>query len=82
MVSSFEKSYFTKNEFLNKDIFSKCDRIRSFLWIWLHLLKKSLMENFIFLGSVMIILLAQIHFSIYPRNENIYVLLISTLAIT
>ena len=29
-------------------IFSKCDQIRSFLPIWSHLLKKSLMENFIF----------------------------------
>ena len=35
-----------------KDIFSKCDQIRSFLRIWSHLLKKSLMENFIFFGSV------------------------------
>ena len=31
-----------------KDFFSKCDQIRSFLPIWLHLLKKSLIENFIF----------------------------------
>ena len=31
-----------------KDFLSKCDQIRSFLRIWLHLLKKSLMENFIF----------------------------------
>ena len=31
-----------------KDFFSKCDQIRSFLGIWSHLLKKSLMENFIF----------------------------------
>ena len=31
-----------------KDIFSKHDQIRSFLEIWPHLLKKSLMENFIF----------------------------------
>ena len=31
-----------------KDIFSKCDQIRSFPWIWSHLLKKSFMENFIF----------------------------------
>ena len=30
------------------DFFSKCDQIRSFLRIWSHLLKKSLMENFIF----------------------------------
>ena len=29
--------------------FSKCDQICSFLQIWLHLLKKSLNENFIFL---------------------------------
>ena len=26
---------------------SKCDQIRSFLRVWSHLLKKSLMENFI-----------------------------------
>ena len=31
-----------------KDFFSKCYQIRNFLWIWSHLLKKSLMENFIF----------------------------------
>ena len=31
-----------------KDFFSKCDQICSFLRIWSHLLKKSLMENFIF----------------------------------
>ena len=31
-----------------KNFFSKCDQIRSFLWIWSHLLKKSLMGNFIF----------------------------------
>ena len=31
-----------------KDLFSKCDQIRRKLWIWLHLLKKLLMENFIF----------------------------------
>ena len=30
------------------DFFSKYDKIRSFLRIWSHLLKKSLMEKFIF----------------------------------
>ena len=35
-------------KFSIKDFFNKCDQIRSFLWIWSHLLKKSLMENFIF----------------------------------
>ena len=31
-----------------EDFFSKCDQIRILLRIWSHLLKKSLMENFIF----------------------------------
>ena len=31
-----------------KGFFSKCDQIRSFMQIRSHLLKKSLMENFIF----------------------------------
>ena len=31
-----------------KDFFNKCDRIRNFLRIWSHLLKKSTTENFIF----------------------------------
>ena len=35
-------------KFSIKEIFSKCDQIRSLLRIWSHLLKKSLMENFIF----------------------------------
>ena len=37
---------------LFKDFFTKCDQIRSFLRIWSHLLKKFLMENFIFLWIV------------------------------
>ena len=37
-----------KMKFFIKDFFSKCDQIRRKLRIWLHLLKKSLMENFIF----------------------------------
>ena len=35
-------------KFSSKDFFSKYDQIRNFLRIWSHLLKKSLMENFIF----------------------------------
>ena len=38
-------------KFFIKDFFSKCDQIHSFLQIWSHFLKKSLMENFIFLSS-------------------------------
>ena len=37
-----------KNKFSTKDFFSECDQILSFLQIWSHLLKKSLMENFVF----------------------------------
>ena len=36
-----------KMKFSIKDFFSECDQIRSFLRIWSHLLKKSLMKNFI-----------------------------------
>ena len=35
-------------KFLIKDFFNKCDQIHSFLWIWAHLLEKTLRENFIF----------------------------------
>ena len=34
-------------KFSTKDLFGKCDQIRSFLRIWSHFLKKSLVENFI-----------------------------------
>ena len=37
----------TKMKFFIKDFFCKCDHIRRKLQIWSHLLKKSLMENFI-----------------------------------
>ena len=35
-------------KFSINDFFSKCKQIRSFLRIWSHLLKKSLVKNFIF----------------------------------
>ena len=38
-------------KFSIKYFFSKCDQIRSFRRIWSHLLKKSLVENFIFFYS-------------------------------
>ena len=37
-----------KMKFSIMDFFNKYDQIRSFLRIWSHLLKKSLMENVIF----------------------------------
>ena len=39
-------------KFSNKDFSSQLGQIRSFLRIWSHLLKKFLMENFIFVCSV------------------------------
>ena len=37
-----------KIKFSIKDFFSKCDQIRKKLQFWLHLLNRSLVENFIF----------------------------------
>ena len=37
-----------KKTFSIKGFFRKCGQIRSFLQIWSHLLKKSLIENFVF----------------------------------
>ena len=37
-----------KMKFSIKDFCSKCEQIRSSMRVWSHLLKKSLMENFIF----------------------------------
>ena len=43
-----------KMKFSIKDLFSKCDQIRRKLRIWSHLLKKSLMENFIFCAVIQV----------------------------
>ena len=43
-----------KMKFFTEDFFSKCDQIRRKLWIWPHLLKKSLLENFIFCAVIML----------------------------
>ena len=41
-----------KMKFSIKDFFSECEQIQSLLRIWSHLLKKSLIENFIFEQSM------------------------------
>ena len=43
-----------KMKFSIKDFLGKCDQNRRKLRIWSHLVKKSLMENFIILCSVSI----------------------------
>ena len=52
-----------KMKFLIKDFFSKCDQTHRSLRIWLHLLKKSPMENFIFCAVEVTII--WIHFFVY-----------------
>ena len=44
-LSVVEISTAQKMKFSVMDFFCKCDQICSFLWVWSHLLKKSLMEN-------------------------------------
>ena len=48
IIYIFAGYHCTKMKFCIKDFFSKCDQIHSFLQIWSRLLKKPLMENFIF----------------------------------
>ena len=48
-INYFHQRHCPKNDVFVKDFFSKCNQIRRTLWIWSNLLKKSLMENFIFL---------------------------------
>ena len=56
-----------KWRFSLKDFFSKCDQIRRKLWIWSHLLKKPLMENFIF--CVVTIFLLTISFFFFEKTD-------------
>ena len=52
-----------KMKFSFKEFLSKCDQIHSFLRISLHLLRKSLMENFIFCA-----VLCQYYFLFFPSQ--------------
>ena len=42
-----------KTKYSINDFFGKCDKIRSFLRIWSHLMKKSLMDKFIFYAVIL-----------------------------
>ena len=64
-----------KMKFSIKDFFCTCDQIRRKLRIWSHLLKKSLMENFIFIysGGNFIIFSVEtmiIWYRSYTRKDN------------
>ena len=54
-------------KFSVKDFFSKCDQVSRKQRIWSHLLKKSLMENFIFSCSVR---LSKIQGEFFSQNVN------------
>ena len=47
-LANFNINTAQKMKFSAKDVFSKCEEVQTFLRICLHLLKKSLMKNFIF----------------------------------
>ena len=64
-----------------KDFFSKCDQIRRKLRIWSYILKKFLMENFIFctvfFGSNEIMIVGKLRVNLLDYNffENIFSIL-------
>ena len=58
-------------KFSIKDFFSKCDQICSFRRIWLHLLNKSVMENFIFCALMNKMQLEFYLFQISDSRQNV-----------
>ena len=58
-----------------EDFFSKCDQICKKLRIWSHLLKKSLMENFIFVQCQFTSCIQENDYSVFlnrPQNNYSY----------
>ena len=55
-----------------KYFFSKCDQICSFLGIWSHLLKKSLMENFIFHAVIFLSLFCNLYLDLRSSHDNCF----------
>ena len=58
----------TKMKFSIKDFFSKYDHIHSFLRIWLYLLNKFLMENFVFVQRYVFPVMRQFHYHSISSN--------------
>ena len=59
-----------KMKFSIKDFFSKCDQIRRKLRFWSHLLKKTLMENFIFCAVIILRLVNKCLENLYISSSN------------
>ena len=61
-------------KFSIENFFSKCDQIRCFLRVWSHLLKKSLMRNFIYCAQLRAVTcksLNSVHYFKYLYHGNI-----------
>ena len=65
-----ERTTAQKMKIFSKDFFSKWDQIRRKLRIWSHLLKKSLMENFIFCSVNITQLNAKINQKLMNSSTN------------
>ena len=61
-------------KFFIKGFFIKFDQIRSFLRIWSHLPKKSLMENLIFCAVIHNALNVLCKFSLRPASNDLFIL--------
>ena len=61
-------------KFFIKGFFIKCDQIRSFLRIWSHLPKKSLMENLIFCAVIHNALNVLCKLSLRPASNDLFIL--------
>ena len=62
-----------KEKFSIIDFFSKCDQTRWKLRIWSHLLKKSFMDNFVFLSSVTLLQFhLQLQLQLQFKQEKCY----------
>ena len=72
-LSPFKHFTAQKMKFSIKDFFSKWDQMRSFLRIWSHLLKKSLMECFIFCAVVVVITRCWVQYGKYFPSFSYFV---------
>ena len=58
-------------KFIVKNFFNKCDQIRRKLRVWSYLLKKSLMENFIFCAARNVLTIKNIVFQFSVRIPSV-----------
>ena len=76
LVWLHDQSLHQKIKFSIEDFFSKCDQIRIFLWIWSHLLKKSLMENLIFWAARSVIFIPNLEHILHKSNVILLMLIL------